>query len=211
MSGNRTLSILLFVLGLELIIVGIIFFRLTQTVTRYVDYVSYQETIQPFLGIGTLLVILGIIVLFVAFKRNKAQIASIILILAYVAIVYSFLPLPSLSIVQTPSFTTKATYSRNYVTIEVTIRDFANRSHLVVGDLVVFSFNITNTYSQPATFDYNSSVTFLYYGKHRTFVLNASQSEDIDEKLPARLKETTIFSFKLCKRWEIRKTNTVFP
>jgi uncharacterized membrane protein YidH (DUF202 family) len=77
MSENRTMSIMLFVLGLFLIAVGIGLSTVTQTVTRYRNVygfqVPYQETIQPYVGVGVFMVLFGIIVLVVAFIRTSSK------------------------------------------------------------------------------------------------------------------------------------------
>ena len=77
MSENRTLSIMLFVLGLFLFAVGIGLTTVTQTVTRYRNYygiqIPYQETIQPYIGIGVVMVIVGIIILLVAFIKTQTK------------------------------------------------------------------------------------------------------------------------------------------
>jgi len=77
MSENRTVSIMLFVLGLFLIAVGIGLSTVTQTVTRYRNYygfqIPYQETIQPYAGVGAVMVIFGIIVLISAFIKTRSK------------------------------------------------------------------------------------------------------------------------------------------
>ena len=77
MSETRTLSIMLFVLGLFLIAVEIGLSTVTQTVTRYRYYygfqIPYQETIQPYIGVGILMVIIGLIVLVVAFVKTQTK------------------------------------------------------------------------------------------------------------------------------------------
>lgn len=77
MSENRTLSIMLFVLGLFLIAVGIGLSTVTQTVTRYRNYygfqIPYQETIQPYAGVGVVMVIFGIIALVGAFIKTRSK------------------------------------------------------------------------------------------------------------------------------------------
>jgi len=77
MSENKTVSIMLFVLGLFLIAVGIGLSTVTQTVTRYRNYygfqIPYQETIQPYVGIGAVMVIFGIIVLIGAFIKTQQK------------------------------------------------------------------------------------------------------------------------------------------
>ncbi|MDH5635929.1 MAG: hypothetical protein OEY47_04610 [Candidatus Bathyarchaeota archaeon] len=77
MSENRTMSGMLFVLGFFLIAVGIILSTVTQTVTRYRNVygfqVPYQETIQPYVGVGGFMVLVGIIVLVVAFISTRSK------------------------------------------------------------------------------------------------------------------------------------------
>lgn len=77
MSESRTLSMMLFVLGLFLIAVGIGLSTVTQTVTRYRYYygfqIPYQETIQPYVGVGVVMVIFGIIFLVVAFIKAQTK------------------------------------------------------------------------------------------------------------------------------------------
>ena len=77
MNENRTMSIMLFVLGLFLIAVGIGLSTVTQTVTRYRNVYGfqgpYQETIQPYIGVGILMVIIGLIVLVVAFVKTQTK------------------------------------------------------------------------------------------------------------------------------------------
>jgi uncharacterized membrane protein YidH (DUF202 family) len=77
MSENRTVSIMLFVLGLFLIAVGIGLSTVTQTVTRYRNYygfqIPYQETIQPYVGIGAVMVIFDIIVLIGGFIKTQQK------------------------------------------------------------------------------------------------------------------------------------------
>ena len=71
------MSGMLFVLGLFLIAVGIILSTVTQTVTKYRNVygfqVPYQETIQPYVGVGGFMVLVGIIVLVVAFIRTRSK------------------------------------------------------------------------------------------------------------------------------------------
>jgi uncharacterized membrane protein YidH (DUF202 family) len=71
------MSVMLFVLGLFLIAVGIGLSTVTQTVTRYRDVygiqVPYQETIQPYVGVGGFMVLVGIIALVVAFIRTSSK------------------------------------------------------------------------------------------------------------------------------------------
>jgi hypothetical protein len=85
MSENKTTSIMLFVLGLFLIAIGIGLSTITQTVIRYEYFYGYsipvgQETIQPYVGIGAVLVIFGIIILIGAFiltqKKKTVTIAT---------------------------------------------------------------------------------------------------------------------------------------
>jgi uncharacterized membrane protein YidH (DUF202 family) len=77
MSENRTVSIMLFVLGLFLIAIGIGISTVTQTVTRYRNYygfqIPYQETIQPYVGIGAVMAIFGVIVLIGAFIKTRSK------------------------------------------------------------------------------------------------------------------------------------------
>jgi cytochrome c biogenesis protein CcdA len=68
MSENRTMSIMLFVLGLFLIAVGIGLSTVTQTVTT-----PHQETIHPYVGVGVFMVLFGIIVLVFAFIRTMSK------------------------------------------------------------------------------------------------------------------------------------------
>jgi len=71
------MSGMLFVLGFFLIAVGIILSTVTQTVTRYRNVygfqVPYQETIQPYVGVGGFMVLVGIIVLVVAFISTRSK------------------------------------------------------------------------------------------------------------------------------------------
>ena len=71
------MSGMLFVLGFFLIAVGIILSTVTQTVTKYRNVygfqVPYQETIQPYVGVGGFMVLVGIIVLVVAFIRTRSK------------------------------------------------------------------------------------------------------------------------------------------
>jgi len=71
------MSVMLFVLGLFLIAVGIILSTVTQTVTKYRNVygfqVPYQETIQPYVGVGGFMVLVGIIVLVVAFISTRSK------------------------------------------------------------------------------------------------------------------------------------------
>jgi len=68
---------MLFVLGLFLFAVGIGLTTVTQTVTIYRNYygiqIPYQETIQPYIGIGVVMVIVGIIILLVAFIKTQTK------------------------------------------------------------------------------------------------------------------------------------------
>jgi len=73
MSENKTVSIMLFVLGLFLIAVGIGLSTVTQTVIRWIDFSGYRETIQPYLGIGGVMVIFGIILQVVAFIMTQTK------------------------------------------------------------------------------------------------------------------------------------------
>ena len=77
MSENRTISIMLFVLGLFLIAIGIGIATITETVTRYRNVygfqVPYQVTIHPYDSAGVFLAIIGFIVLGVAFIKARPR------------------------------------------------------------------------------------------------------------------------------------------
>ncbi len=81
MSQDKTVSIMLFVLGLFLIAVGIGLSTITQTVivttqtTIYGIPVQYPhaETVQPYVGVGAVMVLFGIIVLVVAFVKARTS------------------------------------------------------------------------------------------------------------------------------------------
>jgi hypothetical protein len=78
MSENRTLPIMLFVLGLFLIAVGIVLCMVTQTVTTYTNYFgvqipSGQRTVYPAAGIGLVMVIVGVLFLVVAFIKTHSK------------------------------------------------------------------------------------------------------------------------------------------
>ncbi len=77
MSENKTMAIMLFVLGLFLIAVGIGLSTVTQTVTRYRSYfgvqIPYQATIYPYQGVGVVMALFGIIVLVVAFVKTRSK------------------------------------------------------------------------------------------------------------------------------------------
>jgi hypothetical protein len=124
---------------------------------------------------------------------NRWQISTVILVATYVFLVYMFLPLASLSITQ--NLPSKYPYNVSGITINETISNLADRDYFIVGDLAVFSFNITNTYGQPATFDYNSSVTFNQYGWPKSFTLNSYESKNITEELPLNSEGSNGFLF----------------
>jgi uncharacterized membrane protein HdeD (DUF308 family) len=67
-----------FVLGLFLIAVGIGLSTVTQTVTTYTNYFGYQipsgqQTVYPYVSIGLVMVIVGIIVLVGAFIKTRSK------------------------------------------------------------------------------------------------------------------------------------------
>jgi hypothetical protein len=63
MGENRTLSIMLFVLGIALIAIGIGISTITQAETRYQNIlgiqVPYEVAVQPYVGVGIVMVIVG--------------------------------------------------------------------------------------------------------------------------------------------------------
>jgi hypothetical protein len=77
MSENRTVSIMLFVLGLFLIAVGIGLATVSQTIIANRYYfgvlIPYQDTIHPYQSEGVIMVLFGIIVLVIAFIVVKAR------------------------------------------------------------------------------------------------------------------------------------------
>jgi len=77
MSQDRTMSIMLFVLGLFLIALGVGLATVTETVTRYRNVygfqVPYQTTIRPYESAGVFLAIIGIAVLGFAFYKNMRK------------------------------------------------------------------------------------------------------------------------------------------
>ena len=77
MSENRTMAIMLFVLGLFLIATGIGLATVTETVTRYRNVygfqVPYQITVRPYESAGVFLAITGIAVLGFAFYKNMRK------------------------------------------------------------------------------------------------------------------------------------------
>lgn len=133
---------------------------------------------------------------------NRWQMAAIVLIILYVAGVCLFLPLATLSIIRSPPLPMHEFYNLQYMTIELNIANSANRDHFIAGDLARFSFNVTNTYSRPATFDYNSSVTFLGYGCHRNFNLDSNQSKNITELLLVSYEGNNGFRFQIVQKIE---------
>jgi len=75
MKQENIISILIFVSALFLIVIGIGLSVFTQTVTKY-RYVygfnvPYQETIQPYIGVGILIIITGVGCLIFAFVRLR--------------------------------------------------------------------------------------------------------------------------------------------
>ncbi len=78
MIENRTVSIILFILGLFLIAVGIGLSMVTQTVITYTDYYGNQvptgvQTIYPYVSIGLVMLTVGIIVLVGAFIKTRSK------------------------------------------------------------------------------------------------------------------------------------------
>jgi uncharacterized membrane protein YidH (DUF202 family) len=79
MGENQTVSIMLFVLGLFLVAIGIGLSTVTQMVTNHRNYpfyryvTLYQETIQPYVSIGAIMVIVGIVVLIGAFINTQRK------------------------------------------------------------------------------------------------------------------------------------------
>lgn len=124
---------------------------------------------------------------------NRWQIATIALVAIYVFLVYAFLLLASLTLTENLPLP----YTRNVggFTVNGSISNLADRDYFMVGDLAVFSFNITNTYGQSATFDFNSSATFNQYGSPQSFTLNSYDSKNITEELPLNSEGSNGFLF----------------
>jgi len=134
----------------------------------------------------------------IEFMNNTVWlIIAFVCIVVYIIVVWLFIPLTSLSIIQSPPLPIERTQEKQYVIIEERIRNYANRNHFVVGDLVVFSFNITNTYNQTLAFSYNSSIPFLNYSSHRSFNLDYLQSRNITEELPISSEGNNVFRFQV--------------
>jgi cytochrome c-type biogenesis protein CcmE len=70
MSENRTVSIMLFILGPFLIAIGIGLSTVTQTLT-YFSF--YTQTVYPYVGMGSVMLTVGIIVLVVAFMKMRGK------------------------------------------------------------------------------------------------------------------------------------------
>jgi uncharacterized membrane protein YciS (DUF1049 family) len=70
MGENRTVSIMLFILGLFLIAIGIGLSTVTQTLT-YFSF--YTQTVYPYVGMGSVMLTVGIIVLVVAFIKMRSK------------------------------------------------------------------------------------------------------------------------------------------
>ena len=66
MSQNRNLPLLLSILGIFLIIIGV-------GIAYFGVEVSQQPTVHPFVGLGVVLALLGIIVLLVAFAKMRPK------------------------------------------------------------------------------------------------------------------------------------------
>ena len=66
MSENRNLPLMLSILGILLIAVGI-------ALAYFNIEISHQPTVQPFVGLGVILALLGIIVLLVAFVKMRPK------------------------------------------------------------------------------------------------------------------------------------------
>jgi hypothetical protein len=77
MDRSRNVTIALCVLGLSLVAVGIYLSIITQTETRYRDFlgyqVPYQEKVQPYVGVGVLIIIVGTVVIIGTFMKNRAH------------------------------------------------------------------------------------------------------------------------------------------
>lgn len=77
MSEERDVPVMLFVVSLFFIVGGIALCTITQNVTTYTTYgglqVPLQETIQPYIGIGVLSALTGLILLIFAVTRMKAS------------------------------------------------------------------------------------------------------------------------------------------
>jgi hypothetical protein len=77
MGKSRNVSIALCVLGLSLIAVGIGLSIITQTETRYRDFlgyqVPYQEKVRPYVGVGVLIIVVGIVAIIGAIIKNRTH------------------------------------------------------------------------------------------------------------------------------------------
>jgi hypothetical protein len=77
MGRSRNVMIAPRVLGLSLVAVGIYLSIITQTETRYRDFlgyqVPYQEKVQPYVGVGVLIIIVGTVVIIGTFMKNRAH------------------------------------------------------------------------------------------------------------------------------------------
>ncbi|MCJ7768077.1 hypothetical protein MUP79_06780 [Candidatus Bathyarchaeota archaeon] len=77
MDRSRNVTIAPCVLELSLVAVGIYLSIITQTETRYRDFlgyqVPYQEKIQPYVGVGVLIIIVGTVVIIGTFMKNRAH------------------------------------------------------------------------------------------------------------------------------------------
>lgn len=131
---------------------------------------------------------------------NRWQIAAIVLIVVYVIIVYLLLPLASLSL--TENLPISNTFNESGMIVNMTISNLADRDYFIVGDLAVFTFNITNILGQSATFDYNSSVKYGRYGWPQSFTLNSYQSRNITEELPMNSEGSNGFLFHVVETYQ---------
>ncbi len=77
MGKRRNVTIALYVLGLSLLAVGIGLSIITQTETRYREIfgqqIPHQEKVQPYVGVGVLVLIVGTVVIITAFINNRAH------------------------------------------------------------------------------------------------------------------------------------------
>lgn len=128
---------------------------------------------------------------------NRWRIATIILILAYVISVLIFFPLAFLTITSVNVPIDKMPLNDNGVTVNQNVTNLIGRDHFDVGDIAVFSFNITNTHAFAVNCVFNSSITFSQYGYPQSFTLNASQSTALVEELPVNTQGSNGFLFTL--------------
>jgi signal peptidase I len=128
---------------------------------------------------------------------NKWRLFAIFVILVYLIGVYLLFPLASLYISTVNYPNNNTPYNSNGVIITQDTTNLIDRNYFEVGDIAVFTFNITNTHDMSISYVFNSSITYSQYGYPQTFTLNASQSKTIVEELPVNTQGSNGFLFVL--------------